>query len=237
MRALRDTRGLSGAVWISCLLGLPAGASASEYYSWIERSGTMVLTDDLSSLTPATQRSEITVHRFADAPPAAARPVELASKPDRDQAAEPPKPSTPEEPKPAAEPRANAADVDLPNIRLDQPEDSVKWQYGWVPLTMPVYHGGKSIKGFWAHHQTGSPFAAFQEFLQRTAPPIQNRVLLGRMTGGNPRQPEVSSEVRFMRGLLALNERMIAPPQSIPTPAPRSLQTGGSRNGHTGAGR
>jgi hypothetical protein len=239
MRARRGihARRLSAVACIVCTTGLAVGASATEYFSWIDRSGTMVLTDDLSSLPPDTQRSAITVHRFVDRPSVPAQSPDVTSNPDQVKSSESPGASTQEESKPAADPRAvSSADLDLPNIRLDTPDEGVKWQYAWVPLTMPIYHGGKSINGFWAHHNAGSPFAAFSELLQRNAgQSVEPRVIGGRIGGGNQHQAEIPSEIRFMRGLLALSERMIPPTQPIHTQ--RSPQPSGNRSGQSGAGR
>lgn len=239
MRALRETlaRGLTAAACTTSLIGLAVGASASEYFSWIDRSGTIVLTDDLSNLPPARQRSAVTVHSFPERPPTPATLPDVPHDPDQMKRGESRNASPQEDSRPAPElRRPDPTNLDLPTVMLDSPDEAVKWQYAWVPLTMPIYQSGNSIKGFWAHHNAGSPFAAFHEFLQRNAgQPIGNRMIGGRMTGGNQRQAEVPSDIRFMQGLLVLTERMTPPAQ--PIPAPRSLQASGSRNGHSGAGR
>ena len=224
MRARRGTyaRGLSATALAACVIGLAAGASAAEYYSWIDRSGTIVLTDDLSNL-PATHRNTVTVHYFSER----STPAVSAEKPPVPlMPSAHPQSSAQEKPQPAVEPGpVNSADVELPLVRLDSPEEGVKWQYAWVPLTMPIYHGGNSINGFWAHHQTTSPFATFSEFLHRNGgqQPIMGARGLARH---NQRQAGMPSDIRFMRELRALNERM-TPPLPI-LQAQRSSQKSGS---------
>lgn len=226
MRARRGTyaRGLSATALAACVIGLAAGAGAAEYYSWIDPSGTIVLTDDVSSL-PATHRSAVTVHYFSDRSRPAALPDQS---PDPVAPSERPGASAQEEAQPAVESRAViSADPELPNVRLDSPEDGVKWQYAWVPLTMPIYHGGNSINGFWAHHNTTSPFAAFSELLQRNGgqQPIMGTRVIARH---HQRQAGMSSEMRFMRELRALSERMTPPRQIFQ--AQRSPQISGSHS-------
>ena len=225
MKARRGTytRGLSATALAACVIGLAAGASADEYYSWIDRSGTIVLTDDLSNL-PSTHRNTVTIHYFSERStpaPSLEKPTEPLTP------SESPQPSQ-EKPQPAVEPRAvNSADVDLPLVLLDSPEEGVKWQYAWVPLTMPISHGGNSINGFWAHHQTTSPFATFSEVLQRNGgqQPIMGARVIARH---NQRQAGMPSDIRFMRELRALSERM-TPPLPI-FQAQRSPQKSGSQS-------
>jgi hypothetical protein len=198
----------------------------------------MVLTDDLSNLPPAPQRSAVTVHYFTERPPTPAKLPDAPLDPDQLKLKENQNSSPEEKPGSAPEPRrADPTNLDLPTVMLDSPAEAVKWQYAWVPLTMPQYHGGNSINGFWAHHNAGSPFAAFHELLQRNAGQSRGTPIIGSGTiGGNQRQAEVPSEVRFMRGLLALSERMTLP--SHPSfHMQRSPQPSGRHPGQSGAGR
>jgi hypothetical protein len=53
------------------LLALPP-LQAAEFYSWIDSSGSVVLTDDLSELPPSLPKTSIWVHRFLERPAAPA---------------------------------------------------------------------------------------------------------------------------------------------------------------------
>ena len=55
----------------AAFLCLSSQAMGAEYYSWIDPSGTMVITDNAGQIPPAGTRSAISVHQF----PNAGRPV------------------------------------------------------------------------------------------------------------------------------------------------------------------
>ncbi|HJU06670.1 MAG TPA: hypothetical protein VJ692_16095 [Nitrospiraceae bacterium] len=43
-------------------------SEAAEYYSWIDPSGTAILTDNPSQIPPASERSAVSVYRYPDLP-------------------------------------------------------------------------------------------------------------------------------------------------------------------------
>jgi len=143
--------GIAVSVLLVGALCVPAFGSANDYYSWIDASGTMVMTDDPSRVRPPTDRSQIQVHRFQPAPPA-----DPAAAYDRapDSRDEPPQ-------APAVDPR----DLSLPLVLLDEPEHQVRAQYVWVPLLSPLFVGGNSVSGFWWHPGAASPVEAFKHYL------------------------------------------------------------------------
>jgi hypothetical protein len=128
----------------------PAAGSASDYYSWIDANGTMVMTDDPSRVPPPTSRSQVQVHRFEPAAPgpAAAREAE----------------PTVHEETPTAAP-VDPRHLDLPTVLLDEPERQVRSQYVWVPLLSPLFVGGNTVNGFWWHSGSTSPVEAFKHYL------------------------------------------------------------------------
>jgi hypothetical protein len=52
-------------VWVAALSG-SVTVRAAEFYSWIDPSGTMVMTDDPSSIPSSATRSPVSIHRFED---------------------------------------------------------------------------------------------------------------------------------------------------------------------------
>jgi hypothetical protein len=58
---------LPTSLWIWAAVTPGPGWSA-EYYSWVDPSGTLVLTDDLSGLPPAMPPSSVWTHKFRDRP-------------------------------------------------------------------------------------------------------------------------------------------------------------------------
>ncbi len=58
---------LPASLWIWAAVTPGPGWSA-EYYSWIDLSGTLVLTDDLSGLPPAIPPASVWTHKFRDRP-------------------------------------------------------------------------------------------------------------------------------------------------------------------------
>ncbi len=58
---------LPASLWIWAAVTPGPGWSA-EYYSWVDSSGTLVLTDDLSGLPPAIPPASVWTHKFRDRP-------------------------------------------------------------------------------------------------------------------------------------------------------------------------
>jgi hypothetical protein len=148
----RSVPGVAGSVLLIAVLCLPPSASANDYYSWIDGNGTMVMTDDPSRVPPPTSRSQIQVHRFEPSTPG-----------------DPGRPE--EEPAPLEEPPKVApvdpVNLDLPLVRLDDPETHLRAQYLWVPLLSPLFVRGNMVSGFWWHPGSTSPVEAFKHFLAR----------------------------------------------------------------------
>ncbi|MBI4401717.1 MAG: hypothetical protein HY581_08810, partial [Nitrospirae bacterium] len=155
-------------------------ATAAEFFSWIDASGTMVITVDTSRIPPDTQRSPVSVHRFHDSPTSPSHassspfpetriptPTESDEQSSKGQKA-PPEQSAVHGPAPV-----NPADLDLPKVLLEPPDGSVRTQYVWVPLLSPLSLSSGSVSGFWCHRDVPSPVQAFKEFLRQHRWPAQ----------------------------------------------------------------
>ena len=160
---------------MALLLGIASSPTAvfpGEFYSWIDPSGTMVITDDSGRIPPPAQRSQIAVHRFdgkatPSPKPGGNPPVTPAT------ATVPPvkgpsdSQSVAQEQKAVSQPNPiDPADLDLPQVLLDAPEETVKTQYAWMPLLSPIYLGPSPVSGFWYHRNVLSPLDAFKQFLR-----------------------------------------------------------------------
>lgn len=143
-----------GSFLLIALLCLPQAGSASDYYSWIDGNGTMVMTDDPSRVPPPTSRSQIQVHRFEPSPLGA-----------QNGPAEEPAPASREEPALARPEAVDPGDLNLPLVVLGEPERPVGARYVWVPLLSPLLVGGNTVRGFWWYPGTTSPVEAFKHFL------------------------------------------------------------------------
>ncbi len=158
---------LGGLVWGGSL------ARAGDYYSWIDATGTMVITDDPGQIPPVVNRSSVFLHQFEERsqvlvkrdlqPPT---PLPSDSQPALVSSEGPSKHELPLPDKPLV----NPAEAELPPIVVTQPEDAVKDWYRWIPLTTPLYLTTGAISGYWCHQNVSSPEDAFQRFLgiQRT---------------------------------------------------------------------
>ncbi|MEK6617213.1 MAG: DUF4124 domain-containing protein [Nitrospirota bacterium] len=181
MRVRRESyaRGLSTAtigVGLACLASF---AGAGEFYSWTDASGIMVMTDDSSRIPPATVRSPVAVHRFQDSRPSPSQPqesVRVLSSPAASEPAESSSANQKESQQPAKrEPvPVNPADLDLPQVLLEAPGETVRTQYLWVPLLAPIYLGSSSVSGFWHHRNVSSPVEAFKHFLRQHPQQLQS---------------------------------------------------------------
>lgn len=163
--------------WIGYLVGglLWSGslsfAQAAEFYSWIDASGTMVITDDPGQIPSEGSRSSVLLHRFSEGGQVEGRDtrgsVEEPAMPPRGPVSDERGPG--EEP-PSREERRHAQDEqaegDLPPVVVDVPEDRVKDWYRWIPLTTPLYLATGAISGFWCHRHVRSPEEALQRFLR-----------------------------------------------------------------------
>lgn len=138
-------------------------AAAAEFYSWIDPSGTMVMTDDPGRIPPAAERSRITIHRFRDVAPLTDQPHMNIRSSSRDQAGS--------EGESVFSRQSNTvASVDsaeLPEVVLDTPEERLKPQYVWVPLSSPRLIASYAISGFWWHPGVMRARDAFEAFLRK----------------------------------------------------------------------
>jgi hypothetical protein len=235
------------------LLGIASSPSAvfpGEFYSWIDASGTMVITDDSGRIPPSTQRSPIAVHRFdgkaitsskpGDHLPArASNPAPPAQEPSENL-------KVAQEEKAASQPNAiEPADLDLPQILLDAPDQTVKIQYDWVPLLSPIYLGPSPVSGFWCRRDVHSPMDAFKQFLRHQHRQLQSgQVVAGgrhRQNAGVPSGPASSSTPvynsgnyvydQIMRERQALNERIASQFRPVTQTSPQCCGKGVSRVG------
>lgn len=162
------------AFWVG-IAGLSPVVMAGDFYSWIDASGTTVITDDPSRIPPATDRTPVAVHHFKESPP----PPRQGDQSARVEQAEQLRSELSElvellreyrdltvgdrlrrEPSPI-----HPSDLNLPEVLLDVPGESVKPQYLWVPFVVPVYLGAGVVPGFWCHRDADSPIQAFKRFL------------------------------------------------------------------------
>lgn len=164
-------------LWIA---SSPPAVFPGEFYSWIDASGTMVITDDAGRIPPPTQRSPIAVHRFGGIATTSSKPTgHLLGTPGT--APTPSVEGSSEIQKVAQEQKAatqanstNRADLDLPQILLDAPDQTAKTQYDWVPLLAPIYVGPSPVSGFWCRRDVQSPLDAFKQFLRQQHRQLQN---------------------------------------------------------------
>lgn len=240
----------------ACGLGLVALCSiveAGEYYSWVDPSGTMVMTDDPGRIPPASERSSVAVHRYQDRPasPSTSSPVTRAvpapipAEPERK-----PSENLPASQAPATEESqaGTFADTDLPKVLLDPPEGPTRTQYAWVPLVAPIYVGSGSVSGFWSHRSVASPVEAFTQFLRqhRLSAPDGQTVSAGSLWlhggGGagsqasrppvlNSGNPVYDQVMRERQALIERNFSRFRPPSQAPGSSPRP------GHGHTRSGR
>ncbi|MGH7230666.1 MAG: hypothetical protein ACREJU_04820 [Nitrospiraceae bacterium] len=143
----------------------PAGAA--EFYSWIEPSGTAVLTDDPSRIPPADERSAVAIYRYPDrasSPPSPQRNmVGTEGLIGRAQ------PRMPESAAYAELSSVDPADIDAPDVLLDQPEQSFQSDYVWVPLQAPLLLSSRYVSGFWWRPGRASPTDGFNAALLQLA--------------------------------------------------------------------
>ncbi len=141
----------------------PTFSEAGEYYSWIDASGNMVLTDDPGQIPEPGSRSAVAVHRYQGVPPADPAGLdplggsEAQPEPERRDPLEGTPPTT----------EQIVAEGSAADILLDTPESQLRAQYNWVPLVAPIYVGAAPVYGFWCHRRVQSPVEAFTGFLRR----------------------------------------------------------------------
>jgi hypothetical protein len=173
---------VGGLVWGGSL------ARAGEFYSWIDSTGTMVITDDPGQIPPAANRSSVFLHQFEERSQVAVKrevqpPTPLPSDPGQEGRTSdrqptkvsseglPPEGPSKNEPPSPDKPLVNPAEAELPPIVVTQPKEAVKDWYRWIPLTTPLYLTTGAISGYWCHQNVTSPEDTFQRFLrlQRTS--------------------------------------------------------------------
>jgi hypothetical protein len=162
------------------VLLVPVGVPAGEFYSWIDPSGTMVLTDDPGKIPPATERSPVAVYRYreprglpSDKPHSAASTEmivrgEVLQQESTATISRGAKPSA----RDSQVPIASGIESEPAPVLIEQPDAPLRGQYQWMPLVAPIYVGNSTVTGFWCHRSVSSPVEAFTKFLrQRQAPP------------------------------------------------------------------
>ncbi len=151
------------------LAGVSTTGYAGEFYGWSDASGMTVLTDDPGRI-PADRRIPVAVYSFPDRPAPHERSFQRSRLED-------PVEATAEEifgesdPMPvryrttqAVEP-IDPAELGLPAVLLEAPDDALQPHYVWVPFTMPVYLATGAVSGFWWHAGGAPPIQAFKQFL------------------------------------------------------------------------
>jgi hypothetical protein len=233
-------------------------ASGTEFYSWIDPSGTMVMTDDPSQIPPSAVRSPVSIHRFQTRSVAldtAGHPHRKGRSFERDTPGQEP-PARPSQQAAQqvtqivqkTEPAVRAETETAP-VLLETPEETARNQYLWMPLLAPVYLGGNLVSGFWSHRSVSSPVEAFRRFLAKHDFPTQQiliaggRLQLGNVfhapTSSGPQPPRAPANAmtpvhdQVMREREAMVERTFTPGHpSRSTGSPSSL-----RRGHGGRTR
>lgn len=152
-------------------IGIPwTVATASEFYSWIGPSGEMVLTDDAGKIPPAGSRGPLSVHRFRESTDSPSRVVVAArpsTTPERltSETAEAGLSGQPSSWDPDSLEAIDPTALELSDVLLEEPDQSAASQYGWVPLSSPVYVGSAPLYGFWSRRTVQSPSLALQQHL------------------------------------------------------------------------
>ena len=155
-------------------------ATASEFYSWISPSGEMVLTDDAGRIPPAGSRGPVSIHHFQESTGSPARVVGAArpsAPPERltSGITEPGIPGQLASWYPDSIEAIDPAALELSDVLLEQPDQTVASQYGWVPLPSPVYVGSAPLYGFWSRRAVQNPALALQQHLLLLQATMQGR--------------------------------------------------------------
>lgn len=184
VRRTASVGGISGLVIWAWVVWLSPVTEAAVFYSWIDSSGTVVMTDDPTHVPLLEERSAGRVHRFLDEAAAPSRvedSVGGSDRSDRAMSMESPTVSrtASEEPQRTREPSpVDPAELALPTVVLEPPDDAVKGKYTWVPFKTPLLFGLKPVHGFWWHPGSLTPLEAFNRFLTR-----HSERALGRLRG------------------------------------------------------
>lgn len=227
-----------------CTLSLaltPIPCLAAEFYSWIDSSGTMVMTDDPSRIPPPTQRSSVTIHRFQDIPP----PARIQQSGEQRSSRRPEKPAGRLVPESQVEKDtstlslspAQPGDLDPPPVLIQPPEERMRTQYVWIPLVVPVFVGPDAVSGFWSHLGVSSPIDAFNAFLRKQGidyPGGSTRLLPGRLSDSIAPNAILHSGFvpyqQIQREREVLLQRLFPAPASPHPPAAGQARTGISRH-------
>lgn len=131
-------------------------AGATEFYSWTDASGAVVITDDPKQVPPTERRQNFMTHHLPALP--------ASDLPSNDQV----RSSQSEQSVPSnLVDRGNLqGDDTLPDILLDQPGQAFQQAYVWVPLQTPYVWGNQTFTGFWSHRRVASPKKAFRAYLR-----------------------------------------------------------------------
>jgi hypothetical protein len=241
---------LSSALLLAALAWTTRGIAApgTEFYSWIDPSGTMVMTDDPNQIPPSAVRSPVSIHRFEDRPVAqdvARHPRRKVTRPERERRVSQDPPAQPTQTVQKTEP---AAETEAAPVLLESPDEAARNQYLWMPLLAPVYLRGNLVSGFWSHRSVSSPVEAFKRFLAQHDEPKQRvliaggHIQLGNVFNALPSSSQPSAGSRshamtpvfdqVMRERQAMVERTFTPSQPS-----RSAGSSSLRGGHGGRSR
>ena len=155
-------------------------ATASEFYSWVSPSGEMVLTDDAGKIPPAGSRGTVSVHRFQESTGSPSQVV-VAARPSTLQerlasaAGEAGIPGQLAAWDPDSFEAVDPVTLELSDVLLEQPDQPAASQYGWVPLSSPIYVGSASLYGFWSRRTVQNPLLALQQHLLLLQATVQGR--------------------------------------------------------------
>ena len=138
-------------------------AAATEYYSWIDTSGTAVLTDDPGHIPPASERSSVTVYRYHDRPSLPTSSLNAANRSPSDSDGQSSSGNGMAEwMNPTQIAAINRPDEsDAPDVLLDLPPAALHPGYVWMPLQDPFLSSSGRLGGFWWRSGARAPMDAF----------------------------------------------------------------------------
>jgi hypothetical protein len=230
MRHVRDTLLL-----LFCLVFVttPVHGDAAELYSWIDQSGTLVMTDDPGHIPPVTQRRSLSIHRFETDSPAVGESAGA-------KGSEPSRAVQQKTRRDVVESRhalTGSEDAAASDVVLEMTDDIDRDSYVWMPFQTPIALGSEIINGFWWHPGVTSPVDAFKAYLRRHRHPVPNGSWLSTvLQPGRARRTEettssgnsVYDQVVRERQLLIQRNGLLfgSPPVSAPKAAARQVEPG-----------
>jgi hypothetical protein len=231
MRHLRETLLL-----LFCLVVVttPVHGDAVELYSWIDQSGTLVMTDDPGQIPPVTLRRSLSIHRFEPDPPAVG---ESAGAEGSEQSRGPMQQKAPRDVVESRRAPTVTEDAAASDVVLEMTDDVDRDSYVWMPFQTPLALGSEIIDGFWWHRGVTSPVDAFKAYLRRHRHPVPSGSWLSTvLQSGRARRTEektssgnsVYDQVVRERQLLIQRNGLLfgSPPVSPPKAAAQQVDPG-----------